>query len=82
MSDKTTPKMPKVELATKDWTLSELRDTEGRIERAFHDQTKFLTDQISRLESKFDEKIDGQTRWMVGLMVTMTIAIMVAVLFK
>ena len=29
-------KLPKVELATQDWTLKELMDTERRIEKAFH----------------------------------------------
>ena len=64
-------KLPKVELATQDWTLKELMDTERRIEKAFHEQTQFLS-----------KRLTAQTRWTIGLMVTMTIAIIVAVLFK
>ena len=62
---------PKVELATKDWTLKELMDTERRIEKAFHEQTQFLS-----------QKLDSTMRWMVGLVITMTVAIIIAVLFK
>ena len=62
---------PTVGLATKDWALRELMDTERRIEKAFHEQTQFLS-----------QKMDNNVRWMIGLIVTMTIAIILAVLFK
>ena len=46
-------------------------DTERRIEKAFHEQTQYLS-----------QKMDNNVRWMIGLIVTMTIAIILAVLFK
>ena len=107
MSDKTKAAPPVIELATKDWTMKELMDTERRIEKAFHEQTQFLsqkTDAIqnaSREQTQFlmhktndiqkvflqkhddlKNEINSQTRWMIGLVVTMTIAIIIAVLFK
>lgn len=100
MTQKTDTHPPQVELATKDWTLKELTDTERRIEKAFHKQTQFLADKNDRfqtvLSTKYDtiekttqdqmtaltNKLDSQTKWMVGLVISMTIAIIVAVLFK
>lgn len=70
--------LPKVELATKEWTLREIMDTERRIERAFHDQTQFLSERNNELKAE----ITSQTRWLVGLMVTMTFAIIIAVFFQ
>lgn len=75
MSEEIKAETPKVELATKDWTLRELMDTERRIEKAFHEQTQFLS-------QKMDNKLDNTLRWMIGLMITMTVAIILAVLFK
>ncbi|MBI1392800.1 MAG: hypothetical protein GC152_08685 [Alphaproteobacteria bacterium] len=69
--------MPYIALANKDWVLKETIDTEKRIEKAFHDQTQFL----SRETKEIRDDIAVQTRWMFGLFVTMTVAILVAVLF-
>ena len=71
MSYEIETEVPKVELATKDWTIREIMDTERRIEKAFHEQTQYL-----------GQKMDNNIRWMIGLIVTMTIAIILAVLFK
>lgn len=78
MNDKVKAQSPTVELATKDWTLKEMMDTERRIEKAFHNQTQFLTKETSELK----REIANQTRWTVGLIATMTIAIILAVFFK
>jgi len=78
MSKEVKAEPPKVELATKDWALRELMDTERRIEKAFHEQTQFLTKETGELK----REIANQTRWTVGLIATMTIAIILAVLFK
>lgn len=75
MSDKTSTKNPTVELANKDWVMKELMDTERRFEKAFHEQTQFLG-------QKIDNKLDNTLRWMIGLIITMTVAIILAVLFK
>ncbi len=78
MNEEVNSTLPKVELATKDWTLKELMDTERRIEKAFHEQTQFLSQRNDELKNA----LSVQTRWMVGLMITMSIAIIIAVLFK
>ncbi len=78
MSEKVTTEPPAVELANKDWVLKELMDTERRFEKAFHEQTLFLTKETGELK----REIANQTRWTVGLITTMTIAIILAVLFK
>lgn len=67
-------KLPEAEIATKDWTLKELMDTERRIEKAFHEQTIYL-----------GQRFDTQNRWMIGIMVTMItalFALVIAVYFK
>lgn len=53
-------------------------DTERRIEKAFHEQTQYLAQQ----QAIANEKMDNNVRWMIGLIVTMTVAIILAVLFK
>ena len=125
MTDKIKPTPPKIELATKDWTMKELMDTERRIEKAFHEQTQFLSQKTDAIQNAYQEQtkffsqktddiqnasreqtqflthktddiqkvflqkhddlkneINSQTRWMIGLVITMTIAIIIAVLFK
>ena len=79
MTNKTTKaNLPDVELATKDWVTKEMIDTERRIEKAFHEQTQYL----GRETKEIRDDIAVQTRWMIGLMIGMTIAILVAVLFQ
>jgi len=78
MDNEVNAEPPKVELANKDWVLRELMDTERRIEKAFHEQTQFLTKETGELK----KEIANQTRWTIGLVATMTIAIILAVLFK
>lgn len=76
---------PKVELANKDWVMKELMDTERRIEKAFHEQTQFLSAKNDSMQQSFQEKTDhiqkeimSLTRWMIGL----SVIIILAVLFK
>ena len=82
MSKRVTTHNPQVELATKDWTLRELMDTERRIEKAFHEQTQFLSQKTDAIQHTLSEKMDNSVRWMIGLIITMTVAIILAVLFK
>lgn len=100
MSKKAPTKNPDVELANKDWVMKELMDTERRIEKAFHEQTQFLSEKTDKIQDAFQEqtqflsektdriqnalsqKMDSNVRWMIGLIVTMTVAIIAAVLFK
>lgn len=89
MTKKAPTKNPDVELANKDWVMKELMDTERRIEKAFHEQTQFLSQRTDRIQDAFHEqtkflsqKMDSNVRWMIGLIVTMTVAIIAAVLFK
>lgn len=67
-----------VELAHKDWVLKELMATKRRIEKTFHERTLFPTKEMGDLK----RDIASQTPWMIGLVVTMTIAIVLEVLFK
>ena len=76
MAEKVKPKSPEIILASEPWVLEKNMDTENRIEKAFHDQTKFLIAQ----QSVTDSKLESLTRWMIGLMVTISIAILVAVI--
>mgnify|MGYP001800803784 CR=1 FL=1 len=76
------PEVPKVELATQDWTLKEITDVERRIEKAFHEQTQFLSAKLDQRNDSISQKMDNNIKWMVGLVVTMTVAIIVAVLFQ
>ena len=71
MTDSADTSLPKIDLATKEWVSREYIDTERRIEKAFHEQTRF-----------FNEKFDNAIKWLIGMFVTMTFAIIVAVLFK
>lgn len=82
MSKKAETKMPEVELATKDWVEKQMIDAEKRIEKAFHDQTQYLTASLERMNNQFSSKHDAQTRWIVGLIIAMTVAILSAVLFQ
>ncbi len=96
MDNEVNAEPPKVELANKDWVLRELMDTERRIEKAFHKQTQFLSGKTDNIQKAFQEQtqfltketgelkkeIANQTRWTIGLVATMTIAIILAVLFK
>jgi hypothetical protein len=70
--------LPAVELATKDWALRHNNDTERRIEKAFHEQTIFLSTKNEDLK----REIYTSTRWLVGLIITSNIALIAAVLFK
>lgn len=64
MSTDIEPEIPKPKLATEDFVLRINMDTERRIEKAFHEQTVYL-----------DNKFQTHNRWMIGLMVTLIIAI-------
>lgn len=35
--------LPKVKIATEPWVMEQIMSTEQRIEKAFHDQTKYLS---------------------------------------
>ena len=72
----TTAEMPKVELATKDYVDARNSDTEGRIERAFRQQTDYFNTKFDMTNSR----IDTLSKWMFGLFVTMTITIIAAII--
>jgi len=48
-----------------------MMDTERRIEKAFHEQTVHL-----------NAKFETQTRWMIGLLFTVILAVIVAIFFQ
>lgn len=80
--------VPKVRLASESWVMEKLMETEGRIEKAFHEQTRYLDQKHLRSDDKMlrlEEKIDVRFRWMAGLTLTCTVVLMAAiaaVLFK
>gem|GEM_PF-3903267 len=53
-------------------------DNKNRIEEAFHEQTRFLNQQ----QALANEKMDRNMRWLIGLMVTMIVAFVVATFFQ
>lgn len=60
----------------------ELKDTENRIEKAFHEQTIYVGDKIGRVEKAFQDqttffnaKFDAQNRWLFGLFITLIVAV-------
>lgn len=42
MTQKANAKIPDISLASEPWVKEQLMDTENRIEKAFHDQTRYL----------------------------------------
>lgn len=70
--------MPKIKIATEPWVMEQIMDTERRIEKAFHDQTKFLNQQ----QALANEKIDTTIRWGAGLIITMIIALVLAIFIQ
>lgn len=100
MGNEIASELPTVTLATEPWVNEQLMDTDRRFEKAFHEQTRYLSQQREAANEKLEkqwaltnekldrqwalanEKLDTTLRWIIGLFVTMTIAIILAVLFK
>ena len=107
MSKETKADLPSVKLATEDWVMKEMTDTERRIEKAFHEQTQYIGERTELIQRTFQERTDklhtdfqdqirylgvkydsvsagiaNQTRWMVGLLLTLIVALVAAVLFN
>ena len=82
-------------------------DTERRIEKAFHEQTQFLSQKTDAIQNAFqeqtrflaqqqananekldytirlsNEKLYNTVRWMIGFMITMIVAVAVAIFLK
>ena len=70
--------IPKIRIATEPWVMEQIMDTENRIERAFHDQTKFLNQQ----QALANEKLDTTIRWGAGLIITMIVALVLAIFIQ
>ncbi|MDW3191281.1 MAG: hypothetical protein R8G66_02920 [Cytophagales bacterium] len=71
------PKMS-VNVAAEPWVMEQLMDTERRIEKAFHEQTQYLSQQ----QALANDKLDNTVRWMVGLMITMIVALVAAIFLQ
>lgn len=52
MNSKPEAQVPKINIATELWVKEQIMDTENRIEKAFHDQTIYMTKQHSELKSE------------------------------
>lgn len=57
-------------------------DTENRIERAFHDQTRYFDTKFERMLTHSDQKIDSTIRWGIGLIITMILALVLAIFIQ
>lgn len=86
MSKQNEFEVPKLRMASEPWVMEQVMDTERRIERAFHDQTVYFTERFDRAMTNIsqemresNEKLDNTIRWMVGLMITMIIAVVLAI---
>lgn len=80
MAEKAKTKLPEVELATKEWTLMELKDTENRIEKAFHEKTQYLTAQLTDINLRIaDQKSETSNvvRWVVGIGIAIVLAVII-----
>lgn len=51
---------------------------QNRIEKALHEQTRYLAQQQSLANNKMDQNM----RWFIGLMITMIITLIVGVFFQ
>ena len=95
MSDEEIPNVY-VKVASEPWVMEKLMDTENRIEKAFHEQTKYFSQQQSTIEKAFHEqtqylaqqqalandKLDQTVRWMIGLMISMIVALVAAIFLQ
>lgn len=96
MTKQPTTKTPEINLASEPWVMEQVMNTENRIEKAFHDQTKYLDEKQNRFEIalkeqarhlderqvRFEDKLDTNMRWMIGLMITMIITVVVAIFIE
>ncbi|MEO1207638.1 MAG: hypothetical protein AAFV45_15025 [Pseudomonadota bacterium] len=74
------PSTVEVEVAPKPWVMEQLMDTERRIEKAFHEQTQYLSQQQTTANAKIDQAIrdmNAQTKWIIGLFIALIAAIIV-----
>lgn len=88
--------IPIINLASEPWMMEQIMDTERRIEKAFHEQTKFLsqktdgiqnavhqqTQYLTQQQALANEKLDTTIRCMVGLMITMIVTLVVAIFLQ
>ncbi len=96
MSEEIKPELPTIRVATEPWVMEQIMDTERRIEKAFHDQTRFLsqktdgiqnavheqTQYLTQQQALANERLDVTIRWMVGLMITMIVTLVVAIFLQ
>lgn len=55
MTQKANPKIPDISLASEPWVKEQLMDTENRIEKAFHQQTKYLQQNIASFSAELHQ---------------------------
>jgi hypothetical protein len=56
MTSDTETELPKIRIATEPWVERYMADTELRLERAFHEQTKMLYDKLSEQNSRLNQQ--------------------------
>ena len=85
MNDESKTNAPTVNLATEPWVKEQLMDTECRIERAFHEQTKYISQQLSDIKTEMHGQIislKSEIHRIVFAILGIGVAIALAVFFK
>lgn len=74
--------LPKIRLATESWVEKHMADTELRLERAFHDQTKMLYGKLSEMNNSLNQRLNQQTLAIVLAILAVGAALVGTVFFK
>lgn len=82
MNALTDTEIPKIKIATEPWVEKHMADTELRLERAFHDQTKMLYDKLSEMNQSLNQRLNQQTLAIVLAILAVGAALVGAVFFK
>lgn len=81
MSKDDPSKMP-VNVASEPWVMEKLMDTENRIEKAFHEQTRYLDQKFDTAMRTANERYDQNQRWMIGLTITIVVTLIAGMFFQ
>ncbi|MGB0719031.1 MAG: hypothetical protein ACPGRX_01070 [Bdellovibrionales bacterium] len=83
MSEKTKPKLPDVYLATQDQVevrmAKQRAETKDWLDRVIDRQNEALMQQMERMDranKEYTDRIDTQTRWVVGLLIALLAAVL------
>lgn len=75
MTPKQKPKDRDVYNATEPWVREQLMDTERQIEKSINALIVFHSERFDKQDQKFDEKFEAQNKWLMGLFITLIVAL-------